>query len=121
MEAAKNLELISDLRQALALNQLSLYYQPKFNVQTGHVSSAEALLRWKHPNYGFVLPDKFIPLAEESGLIVTIGDWVLDEACRQLKEWRDIGYEDIHVAVNLSSVQFSQESLYQKVVDSLAH
>ena len=121
VEAAKNLELISDLRQALALNQLSLYYQPKFNVQTGHVCSAEALLRWKHPNYGFVPPDKFIPLAEESGLIVTIGDWVLDEACRQLKEWRDIGYEDIHVAVNLSSVKFSQESLYQKVVDSLAH
>lgn len=73
VDAAKNLELISDLRHALALNQLSLYYQPKFNVKTGLICSAEALLRWKHPQHGFISPAKFIPLAEESGLITAIG------------------------------------------------
>ncbi len=121
VDAARNLELISQLRHAIELNQLSLYYQPKFDVKKGCVHSAEALLRWEHPKHGFISPTKFIPLAEESGLIVDIGDWVLDQACRQIKEWRALGYEEMNVAVNISSVQFLQETLYQGVVRSLAY
>jgi diguanylate cyclase (GGDEF)-like protein len=121
VDAARNLELISQLRHAIEFNQLSLHYQPKFDVKKGCVHSAEALLRWEHPKHGFISPAKFIPLAEESGLIVSISDWVLEQACRQIKEWRALGYEEMNVAVNLSSVQFSQENLYQSIVWSLAH
>jgi diguanylate cyclase len=121
VDAARNLELILQLRHAIELNQLSLHYQPKFDVKKGCVHSAEALLRWEHPKHGFISPTKFIQLAEESGLIASISDWVLEQACRQIQEWRALGYEDMNVAVNLSSVQFLQENLYQSIVRSLAH
>lgn len=118
-DTASNLALLSDLRRAIELDQLSLNYQPKLDVKTGRVNGAEALLRWEHSQDGFISPAVFIPLAEESGLIVAIGDWVLDRACRQLKEWRALGYEEFNVAINLSSVQFLQENLFEKIAYAL--
>lgn len=121
VDATHKLELISHLRHAIELDQLSLYYQPKFDVKTKRINSAEALLRWRHPEHGEIPPVTFIPLAEESGLIDAIGDWVLNEACRQVREWRSLGHQEINVAVNFSSVQFSQENLYLKIVNALAY
>ncbi|THA42037.1 EAL domain-containing protein, partial [Streptomyces sp. A1136] len=96
------------------------HYQPKYNSPNGPVLGAEALLRWQHPVHGLVGPDEFIGLAERSGLIVPIGAWVLDEACRQMKVWFDIGHEDWKIAVNLSALQFAQTDLIELVKDTLA-
>lgn len=121
VDAARKLDMISHLRHAVERNELSLHYQPKFDVKTGCVYSAEALLRWNDAEYGSVSPAEFIPLAEESGLIVDIGDWALHQACRQLKEWDELGYKKMNVAVNLSSIQFSQDGLYEKVISALEY
>jgi diguanylate cyclase (GGDEF)-like protein len=102
------LQLENDLRVALAQGQLELHYQPKTEVQSGTITSVEALLRWRHPERGLVGPGDFIPLAEESGLILVIGQWVLREACRQASTWRSSGLDSIRIAVNLSPVQFRQ-------------
>ena len=94
------------LRQAISQNELVLYYQPKTEMLTRKVVSAEALVRWQHPTQGLIPPNQFIPLAEQTGLIVPLGDWVLEEACRQVKIWRKEGFVGLTVAVNLSPVQF---------------
>jgi diguanylate cyclase (GGDEF)-like protein len=109
------LELNQDLRRALESKQLILYYQPKFAAPNGPLIGAEALLRWAHPTRGLVPPGAFIPLAEKTGLIVSIGEWVLDEACRQMREWHDAGHEGWTMAVNLSPVQFGHPALIQTV------
>ncbi len=111
----ERLELESGLRRALARGELLLHYQPKVDVASGGVRGAEALLRWRHPERGVVLPADFIRVAEESGLILQIGDWVLQEACRQLRRWHDAGLGHLTMAVNLSAEQFSQEDLVQRV------
>ncbi|HEY6895621.1 MAG TPA: EAL domain-containing protein [Rhodocyclaceae bacterium] len=105
------LELESGLRRALERQEFLLHYQPKVELASGQVVGAEALIRWNHPSMGMVSPGDFIPLAEETGLILPIGEWVLDTACRQLKQWRDEGFTDIALAVNLSGRQFQQENL----------
>ncbi len=110
------LELESALRRAVLRDELVLYYQPKVELQRGRVVGAEALIRWRHPQLGMVAPGEFIPLAEETGLIVEIGEWVIDQACAQIKAWQDEGLPDITVAVNLSARQFQQENL-AKIVD----
>src|SRR6202030_4371630 len=89
-----------DLRYALGRNEFLLHYQPKFNLQTGQITGMEALLRWVHPQRGMVLPAQFIPIAEECGLILSIGRWVLLEACRQARAWSDSGLGIVPVAVN---------------------
>jgi diguanylate cyclase (GGDEF)-like protein len=113
------LALENELRRALELNQLELHYQPKVDISTGRVRSAEALVRWRHPTRGLVPPGIFIPLAEDSGLIVPIGEWVLREACRQLRAWLDEGLPPVRVAVNLSAKQFKQEDLPEIVRGAL--
>jgi len=118
--AHNQLQLLQDLRQALERNEFVLYYQPKFNPPNGPVLGAEALLRWQHPTRGMVGPDEFIGLAEKSGLIVPIGAWVLNEACRQMREWRDLGHLDWKVAVNLSALQFAHHDLIELVKSTLA-
>jgi diguanylate cyclase (GGDEF)-like protein/PAS domain S-box-containing protein len=99
-----------DLRGALKRQEFVLHYQPKINLQTGEITGAEALIRWMHPDRGLVSPLQFIPIAEESGLILSIGQWVLGEACRQAKEWIDAGLPATPVSVNVSSVEFRSDT-----------
>lgn len=118
--AQTQLQLMNDLWQAEARNELRLLYQPKFQAPSGPAIGFEALLRWQHPQRGLLTPDVFLPLAEKTGVIVSIGNWVLNEACRQLSEWRDAGHTDWSMAVNLSAVQFEQPALIDNVVDCLS-
>ncbi|MEC4239036.1 putative bifunctional diguanylate cyclase/phosphodiesterase [Pseudomonas sp. DSV-1] len=117
--ARKQLQLLQDLRQALVLQQFRLHYQPKFDAGTGQPVGAEALLRWEHPQQGLLLPESFIDLAEKTGLIIPIGDWVLNEACRQMRVWFDQGYSGWRIAVNLSALQFCHTGLVDSVVEAL--
>jgi diguanylate cyclase (GGDEF)-like protein len=111
----ERVRLESDLYEALKGQQFELYYQPKFAAASGHFRGAEALLRWRHPRRGLVGPDSFIPLAEESGLIVPIGEWVIREACRQIRAWEDAGLPAPRIAVNVSATQFQQRELIDVV------
>ncbi|MGJ8664171.1 MAG: EAL domain-containing protein, partial [Marinicella sp.] len=99
------------LRKALQNNELLLHYQPKYNLATGVVSGFEALLRWQDANQVLTPPDEFIPIAEETGLIFSIGEFVLESACQELKKWHENGFKDIHVAINLSAIQFIDKKL----------
>jgi diguanylate cyclase (GGDEF)-like protein/PAS domain S-box-containing protein len=115
----EKLLLQEQLRDAIGRLEFTLLYQPQVDLRTGKVFAVEALIRWKHPTLGMVSPDRFIPLAEETGLIVPIGDWVLHEACRQNKAWQDAGMEPLTVSVNVSARQFKEENLVQRVAHSL--
>ncbi|HAB65568.1 MAG TPA: hypothetical protein DCE49_15585, partial [Pseudomonas sp.] len=117
--AVEHLQLLNDLRLAEARGELRLHYQPKFEAPAGPVRGFEALLRWQHSQRGMLSPDVFLPLAEKTGLIVPIGKWVLNEACRQLSEWHGQGLTHWTVAVNLSAVQFEQPDLLEVVVDAI--
>ncbi|HEX5563351.1 MAG TPA: EAL domain-containing protein, partial [Sporosarcina sp.] len=102
------------LRRAIEFNELELHYQPQVNLKTGEIDSFEALLRWKNRKFGFVSPSLFIPMAEESGLIHTIGDWVLEVVCAQLKEWQDKQFRPVRIAVNISPKQFRTGAFAEK-------
>ncbi len=115
-KAVQRLQLENDLRVAIAMGQLMLHYQPKVNILSGEMVSMEALLRWQHPQMGFVSPAQFIPVAEESGLINEIGDWVLRQAAMQQRIWQSLGYRIVPVAVNLSVRQFGQEDLVERII-----
>jgi EAL domain-containing protein (putative c-di-GMP-specific phosphodiesterase class I) len=115
----ERLTLESDLRHALERNEFRLYYQPKLDIRSGRVTGAEALLRWQRPARAAVLPAHFIPLAEETGLIVPIGGWVLKTACLHREAWPDRGLPRLTVAVNLSARQFAQEGLLEDVARTL--
>lgn len=117
-EMRRRRELEKDLRDALGRNELHLVYQPQVDYRDHHVSGAEALLRWQHPQHGLVPPDLFIPLAEQNGSIIAIGEWVLDQACKQLREWHDLGFTELRMAVNLSTVQLHHTEL-PRVVSNL--
>ena len=117
-EMRRRRELEKSLREALANNELHLVYQPQIDYSDHRVIGVEALLRWQHPQHGFVSPDIFIPLAEQNGSIVAIGEWVLDQACKQLREWHDQGFIDLRMAVNLSSVQLHHAEL-PRIVNNL--
>lgn len=108
-------QLESDLHQAIALKQFELYYQPKVHTNSGVVRSAEALIRWVHPERGLIAPDGFIPLAEDCGLIGAIGEWVVHEACRQARAWADAGLAPMRVSVNLSPSQFRGSGLIHSI------
>ena len=109
----------NELRGALARNEMFLVYQPKMNVATGEISGVEALLRWRHPTMGLIPPVRFIGVAEETGLIVAIGRWVIRTACAQNKAWQDAGLPPLRVAVNVSARQFRDKALADEVVDAL--
>nr|WP_249803498.1 EAL domain-containing protein [Bradyrhizobium zhengyangense] len=119
-QSIERLSLESALRRALEREQFSLNYQPKVDMETGQITGVEALLRWNHPDLGSVSPAQFIPLAEETGLIVPIGRWVLNEACAQAMTWQRCGLLPLSMAVNLSPRQFADEHLLQDVDEALA-
>jgi diguanylate cyclase (GGDEF)-like protein/PAS domain S-box-containing protein len=112
--------LQEELRNAVTRSEFVLSYQPQVDLRTGHIFAVEALIRWQHPTQGVVSPVKFIPMAEESGLIVPIGDWVLREACRQNKAWQDAGLPLVTMCVNVSARQFREKSLIGAVVNALS-
>lgn len=117
--AAEDLSLETELHYALRRQELELYYQPKVNLKTGQIVCSEALLRWNHPQKGLMSPDKFIPIAEASSLIESIGEWVLKEACKQTKAWQQAGFDRLKVAVNLSGRQFKQLDLFHRLTQIL--
>jgi EAL domain-containing protein (putative c-di-GMP-specific phosphodiesterase class I) len=115
----ERLALESSLRRALDHGEFQLHYQPKVDARSGAIAGIEALLRWQHPELGMVAPTKFIPIAEETGLIVSIGKWVLKTACTQNVAWQKSGLPHLHMAVNLSSRQFSDEGLLRDITSIL--
>ncbi|HEX8500509.1 MAG TPA: EAL domain-containing protein [Pyrinomonadaceae bacterium] len=119
--AMELLQIETDLRRAITRKEFFLNYQPIVSLETGKVSSFEALVRWRHPERGLVMPGEFVPVAEETGLIVPLGVWVLEEACRQMRSWQKLGLagDGVTVSVNLSSRQFSQADLIEQVSSAL--
>lgn len=117
--ALERLQLEEYMRGAVEAQQFELYYQPQVDLNSNKVTKAEALIRWHHPTLGFVSPAEFIPMAEESGLIIEIGDWILDTACQQAKQWQQQGLDNVRVSVNVSSVQFKQTALIEKIQRAL--
>jgi diguanylate cyclase (GGDEF)-like protein/PAS domain S-box-containing protein len=112
---AKRVLLEADLRSALGRNEFLLHYQPKIDLQTGQVTGMEALIRWQHPKRGMLLPATFVPIAEECGLILHIGQWVLVEACKQAREWSDSGLGVVPISVNVSAVEFQSKDFLSGV------
>jgi diguanylate cyclase (GGDEF)-like protein len=117
--AHEQLQLMQDLQLALERREFVLHYQTKHVAPAGPVAGVEALLRWQHPTRGLIMPDKFIPYAEKTGMIVAVGEWVLNEACRQMRVWYEQGYKSWRVAVNLSPVQFAHPNLIAIVRNAL--
>ena len=115
----ERVKLESELHAALGLRQFELHYQPKVDTATGVIHGAEALVRWRHPERGLILPAEFIPMAEECGLIDSIGAWVIREGCRQARDWQLQGVPHMRVAVNLSAFQFRHGNLLQVISDAL--
>lgn len=120
VRSIRRLELEMGLRQAIERQEFMLYYQPLVDMKTGQVRGMEALLRWQHPKFGLIQPLEFIPLAEETGLIIPIGEWVLQTACAQVKKWHEQGFSTLQVAVNLSSKQLRDKNLIAVVKQALA-
>jgi len=115
LDNSKRLSDEYDLRKALENNEFCLYFQPKVDAATGNIKGMEALIRWQHPDRGIVSPVEFIPLLEESGMIIEAGDWVLRESCRLNKLWQDQGLDPLRVSVNVSSVQFQQGDFIERI------
>lgn len=114
--ATERMEMEAQLRGALERNEFELFYQPQINVESGEIDGVEALLRWNHPKQGMIPPGKFIPVAEQSGLIIHIGEWVLREACRQLVQWDREGVPPLRMAVNLSPRQLAASDLTEQII-----
>ncbi|HJV00277.1 MAG TPA: EAL domain-containing protein [Burkholderiaceae bacterium] len=119
MQIMSHVKLEVGLRRALQNNELYLLYQPQIDVPSGQIVGVEALVRWRHPERGIISPTEFIPLAEETGLIVPIGEWVLRAACAQARAWADMGPQPVRMAVNLSAKQFKDDNLTQVVLSAL--
>jgi diguanylate cyclase (GGDEF)-like protein len=117
--SSRRLALETSLRRAVERGELLVQYQPIVDLQTGNITGAEALVRWNHPQFGLLAPDKFIPLADETGLIIEIGEWVLHQACMQTKSWHDMGLYPMSISVNVSAVQLGQPQLLNHVADVL--
>jgi len=116
---ARKMMLETALHHALENNEFVVHYQPQLNLETGKITGVEALIRWHHPEHGLIPPTDFIPLAEETGLIVPIGEWMLVQACRQNQHWQDQGFPPLKMGINLSARQFMQENLTEKVAHAL--
>ena len=119
--AMENLMLENDLRRALERGEFALHYQPKQDLKTGRITGLEALLRWRHPTRGLMPPGQFVPLLEDTGMIVKVGDWVIHGACRQIRDWKKAGVPVVPVAVNLAAKQFLHHDLVAVIGSALAH
>jgi EAL domain-containing protein (putative c-di-GMP-specific phosphodiesterase class I) len=119
VRAVERQSIEESLRRALERNEFSLDYQPKIRLATGEITGAEALLRWNHPTRGLVSPASFIPVAEDCGLILPIGHWVLHEACKQARAWLDAGLPLRTIAVNISSMEFREDNFLERVFATL--
>jgi diguanylate cyclase (GGDEF)-like protein/PAS domain S-box-containing protein len=119
LKAESKLRKLSDLRLAIHRKQLEIHYQPKIDLNTNQLIGAEALIRWNHPKRGLILPEEFIPLAESSGLIIELGHWILEQACKQCQLWQQQGLRDLSVAVNVSAMQFKRDDFFQVIKESL--
>jgi diguanylate cyclase (GGDEF)-like protein len=117
-DVQQNFDMLRDLRLALTNDELELYFQPKIDVRSGKVTGAEALIRWQHPTRGLVMPNAFLPLAERSGLIGPLGNWVIEAACKQARAWRDKGLR-MRVAINLSAHQMRQDDIVDRIAMAL--
>jgi len=118
--AVERLALETELRHAIERDELELHYQPIVSLATGRIADFEALIRWRHPEHGLIPPDRFIPLAEETGLIIPIGQWVLETACRQLNTWqRRFQNDKLGMSINLSARQFQQPTLVEDIAHAL--
>jgi EAL domain-containing protein (putative c-di-GMP-specific phosphodiesterase class I) len=116
----RKMEIENGIREAIENEEFTLYYQPQIELNSRKIIGVEALIRWKHHKFGFVSPEEFIPLAEETGLIVPVGNWVLKTACRQFKSWLDAGIPLQSIAVNVSAIQF-QDINFVKTVEQILH
>jgi diguanylate cyclase (GGDEF)-like protein len=116
--AQQNFDLVRDLREAIVKNELELYFQPKIDAHSGKVTAAEALLRWQHPKLGLLMPEQFVTLAERSGLIGPLGNWVIEASCKQARAWRDKGLR-MRVAINLSAHQMRQDDICERIAETL--
>jgi EAL domain-containing protein (putative c-di-GMP-specific phosphodiesterase class I) len=119
-KALERLTLETSLRMALGRNEFFLVYQPQINIVSGNIIGFEALIRWRHPELGLIPPDRFIKIAENSGLIMPIGEWVLNTACAQARKWQDEGFPSVPVAVNVSAVQFLRDGFCELIKKVLA-
>jgi EAL domain-containing protein (putative c-di-GMP-specific phosphodiesterase class I) len=115
----RRIEIERHLRSAIQRNELEVYYQPQVDSNTFEIVAVEALLRWHHPQWGVVSPVEFIPVAEDCGLIISIGDWVIEQAIGQAKKWHDMGYTQLTIAVNISLAQFNEKILVEKIASKL--
>lgn len=113
------LALETDLRRALEREELELYYQPQMDLRSGRIAGLEALLRWQHPRHGLMSPEDFVPMLEETGLVVPVGEWVLHSACAQYRRWRDAGVEPLRISINVSARQFRELTLLERVRQAL--
>ena len=121
--ATKTLERIlleNELRKSVQMGYFTLEYQPKMNLSRGYLSGIEALVRWNHPDLGRIPPNKFIPLAEETKIILPLGEWILREACKQAAQWKRQGYEPFRIAVNMSTVQLEDPDIVETIERILA-
>ncbi len=118
---SRKIDLEAGVRRALENNELLVYYQPQVNLTSGKIVGAEALMRWKHPQEGFISPAEFIPIMEDNGVIVSVGAWILSEACKQTRVWHSKGFSDFRVSVNLSPRQFSEPKLLEKLQQTLGN
>jgi diguanylate cyclase (GGDEF)-like protein/PAS domain S-box-containing protein len=116
---SRHMSMENDMRRALQGNQFQIYYQPQVNIETNEIFAMEALIRWDHPAQGLISPSEFMSIAEETCLIQPIGDWVLRQACQDLKRWREAGLTDVRVAINLSVCQLDQENIVSDIIDAL--
>jgi len=119
VRSLERLELESELRQAMQNDDFELHYQPKLDLDSGALAGVEALIRWPQPDGNYISPGRFIPLAEETGMIVTIGEWVLREACRQAQDWQKKFSRNLRIAVNISSQQFYQSDIRKTIMQAL--
>ncbi|WP_439887711.1 putative bifunctional diguanylate cyclase/phosphodiesterase [Pseudomonas sp. MBLB4123] len=120
-QSRQRLHLLSDLHSALALNQFTLHYQPELNLASGQIDCVEALIRWQHPTLGLIYPAHFIALLEQSGLVLEVGQWALESACRQLKSWQDNHSPIKHLCVNVSVKQLAQPGFAESLQDTIRH